>query len=142
MLFRSPSLLGFVALAGIVVNNSILLVIFIKDARTRVSTLQEAAVGASRDRFRALLLTSGTTIAGLLPILFERSLQAQILKPLVISTVFGLFSSTLLVLLVLPCLYMILGDFGWIESYERLAGAPALAAPEDDSKEGDTCEYV
>lgn len=137
-----PSLLGFVALAGIVVNNSILLVIFIKDARTRVSTLHEAAAGASRDRFRALLLTSGTTIAGLLPILFERSLQAQILKPLVISTVFGLLSSTLLVLLVLPCLYMILGDFGWIESYERLAGAPAAAAPEDESKEGDTCEHL
>jgi multidrug efflux pump subunit AcrB len=111
-----PSLLGFIALAGVVVNDSILLVIFLKDARTRVSTLHEAAAAASRDRFRAVLLTSSTTIAGLLPILFERSLQAQILKPLVISTAFGLLASTLLVLLVLPCLYMILGDLGWIEA--------------------------
>ena len=115
-----PSLLGFIALAGIVVNDSILLVLFLKEARTRVGTLHEAASRASRDRFRAVLLTSSTTIAGLLPILFERSLQAQILKPLVISTVFGLLASTFLVLLVLPCLYMILGDLGWIESGDRL----------------------
>ncbi len=118
-----PSLLGFVALAGVVVNDSILLVMFLKDARTRVPTLHEAAAGASRDRFRAVMLTSTTTIAGLLPILFERSLQAQILKPLVISTAFGLFTSTLLILLVLPCLYMILGDFGWIESHDKLKNA-------------------
>ena len=115
-----PSLLGFIALAGVVVNDSILLVIFLKDARTRAGTLHEAAAGASRARFRAVLLTSSTTVAGLLPILFERSLQAQILKPLVISTGFGLLASTVLVLLVLPCLYMILGDWGWIESSDRL----------------------
>jgi len=68
------------------------------------------------------MLTSSTTIAGRLPILFERSLQAQILKPLVISIAFGLVASTLLVLLVLPCLYMILGDLGWVEGKEALAG--------------------
>lgn len=119
-----PSLLGFIALAGIVVNDSILLVIFLKNARTTASTLPEAAAAASRSRFRAVLLTSSTTIAGLLPILFERSLQAQILKPLVISTAFGLMASTILVLLVLPCFYMILGDLGWIEPYGDLAGKP------------------
>jgi len=112
-----PSLLGFIALAGVVVNNSILLIIFLKDARSHSSTLMEAAASASRSRFRAVLLTSSTTIAGLLPILFERSLQAQILKPLVISTVFGLLSSTVLILLVLPSFYMILGDLGWIETH-------------------------
>ena len=111
-----PSLLGFIALAGVVVNNSILLIIFLKDARSHSSTLMEAAASASRSRFRAVLLTSSTTIAGLLPILFERSLQAQILKPLVISTAFGLLSSTVLILLILPCFYMILGDLGWIET--------------------------
>lgn len=121
-----PSLLGFIALAGVVVNNSILLVIFLKDARGRTASLMEAASSASRSRFRAVLLTTGTTIAGLLPILFERSLQAQILKPLVISTAFGLLSSTVLILLILPCFYMILGDFGWIEPYEQL---PNTAAP-------------
>ena len=110
-----PSLLGFIALAGVVVNDSILLVIFLKNARAEGVPLAEAAAGASRDRFRAVMLTSSTTIAGLIPILFERSLQAQILKPLVISTAFGLMASTLLVLLALPCFYMILGDLGWIE---------------------------
>ena len=115
-----PSLLGFIALAGIVVNDSILLVIFLKNARTTATSLHDAAAAASRDRFRAVLLTSSTTIAGLLPILFERSLQAQILKPLVISTAFGLMASSMLVLLGLPCMYMILGDLGWIESYDKL----------------------
>jgi len=61
-------------------------------------------------------MTSSTTIAGLLPILLERSLQAQILKPLIISTAFGLLASTFLVLFALPCFYVILGDIGWIES--------------------------
>lgn len=122
-----PSLLGFIALAGVVVNDSILLVLFLKEARTQVGTLQEAAARASHDRFRAVLLTSSTTIAGLLPILFEKSLQAQILKPLVISTVFGLLASTFMVLLVLPCLYTILGDIGWIESGARLQRLAQLA---------------
>lgn len=117
-----PSLMGFIALSGVVVNDSILLVIFLKNARTKNATLHEAAAQASRARFRAVLLTSSTTIAGLLPILLERSLQAQVLKPLVISTVFGLLASTMLVLLALPCMYMILGDLGWIERYERLSG--------------------
>lgn len=119
-----PSLLGFIALAGIVVNNSILLVIFLKDAHaTGGTTLHQAAVSASCDRFRAILLTSLTTIAGLLPLLFERSLQAQILKPLVISTSFGLMSSTVLVLLILPCMYVILGDFGLIKPLETTPNA-------------------
>ena len=67
---------------------------------------------ASRQRFRAVLLTSATTIAGLLPLLFERSLQAQVVIPLVTSLVFGLLASTVLVLLVIPALYAILDDLG------------------------------
>lgn len=77
--------------------------------------MHEAAARASRERFRAVLLTSTTTIAGLLPLLFEKSLQAQILIPLVISTAFGLMASTLLVLLAIPCMYMVLGDLGIAE---------------------------
>lgn len=111
-----PSLLGFIAMAGVVVNDSILLVLFLKNARQEGQALPEAAVAASRDRVRAILMTSSTTIAGLLPILLERSLQAQILKPLIISTAFGLMASTVLVLFALPCFYVILGDIGWIES--------------------------
>ena len=110
-----PSLLGFIALGGVVVNDSILLVIFLKNARKEGLPLREAAAQASRSGFRAVLLTSTTTIAGLLPLLFEESLQAQILIPLVISTTFGLMASTVLVLLAIPCMYVILGEFGIIE---------------------------
>lgn len=110
-----PSLLGFIALGGVVVNDSILLVIFLKNSRKEGMSMNEAAANASKDRFRAVLLTSTTTIAGLLPLLFERSLQAQILIPLVISTSFGLIASTVLVLLAIPCMYLILGDFGIVE---------------------------
>lgn len=114
-----PSLLGFIALGGVVVNDSILLVIFLKNARAEGVDLKDAAAQASRLRFRAVLLTSTTTIAGLLPLLFEKSLQAQILIPLVISTSFGLMASSVLVLLAIPCMYMILGDFGIIENFDK-----------------------
>ncbi len=94
------------------VNDSILLVVFLKNALARGKELHAAAAEASRSRFRAVMLTSATTIAGLLPLLFEQSLQAQILITLVISTAFGLMASTVLVILVIPCMYVILGDLG------------------------------
>jgi hydrophobic/amphiphilic exporter-1 (mainly G- bacteria), HAE1 family len=71
-----PSLLGFVSLAGVVVNDSILLVLFIKSARHDGADVQSAAAQASRQRFRAITITSLTTIAGLLPLIAEKSLQA------------------------------------------------------------------
>ena len=107
-----PSILGFASLAGIVVNDSILLVLFVKLNAAAGKDIVAAARQASRDRFRPVLLTSLTTIAGLLPLLFERSLQAQILVPLVLSLAFGLMASTLLVLFVMPSFYAILHDFG------------------------------
>ncbi len=110
--FSMPSMLGFVALAGVVVNNSILLVDFIKREHRDAKTVAEAASRAARARFRAIFLTSITTIAGLLPILTETSLQAQILIPLVASLVFGLLASGLIVLFVLPAIYSILDDLG------------------------------
>ena len=75
-------------------------------------SIAEAAPKASRARFRAILLTSLTTLAGLLPILSETNIQAQVLIPLVTSLVFGLLASTVLVLLVVPALYLALHDFG------------------------------
>lgn len=76
---------------------------------------------ASRERMRAVLLTSLTTIAGLLPLLTESSLQAQVLIPLATSIVFGLAASTLLVLLVLPAAIAILGDFGLMRTEADVA---------------------
>jgi multidrug efflux pump subunit AcrB len=121
-----PSLMGFVSLSGVVVNDSILLVEFVKIHRRRGAAIVEAAARASRERFRAVLLTSLTTIFGLLPLLAERSLQAQILVPLAASIVFGLMASTVLVLIVIPALYAALGDFGLaarveVEEAERAA---------------------
>lgn len=109
-----PGIMGFVSLAGVVVNNSILLVEFIRLGLSRGLSLPEAAKAASRERFRAMLLTSLTTIAGMTPLLFERNMQAQALIPLAISVVFGLLASTILVLAVLPALYTILGDLGLV----------------------------
>ena len=109
-----PSLLGFVSLAGIVVNDSILLVEFVKKHIRADMSPHAAAAKASSERFRAVTLTSLTTVVGLTPLLFEQSPQAQILIPLATSIVFGIISSTLLVLFVVPCLYTILEDCGFI----------------------------
>ncbi|RFF29643.1 efflux RND transporter permease subunit [Wenzhouxiangella sediminis] len=108
-----PSLIGAASLAGIVVNNAILLVQFIKHYREQGMNAQEAAGAASRARFRAILITTSTTVAGLLPLLTETSTQAMAVIPLVISVVFGLIVSTFVILLALPALYAILEDLGW-----------------------------
>lgn len=110
--FTMPSMLGFVALAGVVVNDSILLVNFIKHYHGETQSVAEASPLASRARFRAILLTSLTTIVGLLPLLLETSLQAQVLIPLVTSLAFGLMATTVLVLFLVPAIYSILDDFG------------------------------
>ncbi|GAA3928008.1 efflux RND transporter permease subunit [Litoribacillus peritrichatus] len=111
-----PSMVGFISLAGIVVNNSILLVQYVKWHVEEGYDVHQAAVLASKERFRAVFLTSATTMAGLLPLMFETSLQAQILIPLVLSIVGGIFATTLLVLFVIPCLYCIMDDMGLIAS--------------------------
>ena len=111
-----PSIMGAVSLAGIVVNDSILLVEFLKLRAREGYSIPEAAKMASRERFRAILLTSLTTIAGLTPLLLEKSLQAQILTPLVVSIIFGLLTSTVLVLLVVPAIFSVFSDFGWVSA--------------------------
>ena len=113
-----PSLMGAISLCGIVVNDSILLVEFIKNRRRQKMDIANAARQASRERFRAVLLTSITTIAGLIPLLMEKSMQAQILIPLAASIVFGLMATTVLVLIVVPSMYTIMGDLGLAEKIE------------------------
>ncbi len=115
-----PSLMGFVSLAGIVVNDSILLVQYIRHHVDQGDNIHESVVKASRERFRAVFLTSLTTAAGLLPLLTETSLQAQVIQPLVISIVFGIFASTLLVLFMIPAAYAILADFGLVHKHEEI----------------------
>ncbi|MGF1746079.1 efflux RND transporter permease subunit [Vibrio minamisatsumaniensis] len=115
-----PSMMGFVSLAGIVVNDSILLVQYIRHHIDEGDSVHDSVVKASRERFRAVFLTSMTTAAGLLPLLTETSLQAQVIQPLVISIVFGIFASTLLVLFMIPAAYAILADFGLVKKHQPL----------------------
>jgi multidrug efflux pump subunit AcrB len=98
------SMFGLFALSGIVVNDSIILVVFYKQLREKGMAVKEAIIEAACQRLRAVLLTSLTTIAGLLPLLFETSLQAQFLIPMAVSISFGLAFGTFLVLLLVPTL--------------------------------------
>jgi len=100
-----PSMMGAASLAGIVVNNAILLVEVTKDRHSHGLSFARAAGEAVRARFRPIVITVGTTVIGMVPLLSEASLQAQVLKPLVVSVVFGMIASTVLVLLVLPAFY-------------------------------------
>ena len=98
------SMFGLFALSGIVVNDSIILVVFYKQLRARGMAIKQAVIEAACQRLRAVLLTSLTTIAGLLPLLFETSLQAQFLIPMAVSISFGLAFATFLVLFLVPTL--------------------------------------
>jgi len=98
------SLLGLLGLSGILVNDSIILVTQFIERMKNNNDVRAAAVGASQDRLRAVLLTSLTTIGGLLPLLFETSRQAQFLIPMAVTLVFGLLIATVLVLVLVPAL--------------------------------------
>ncbi len=105
------SMIGFIALSGIVVNDSLIFVQFFNSMRGAGLTTHAACLAAGRARLRAILLTTITTVCGLLPMLLEQSFQARFLIPMAITISCGLMSSTLLVLILLPSLLMILADF-------------------------------
>ncbi|MFC1835921.1 efflux RND transporter permease subunit [Thermodesulfobacteriota bacterium] len=104
------SMFGVLALAGIVVNDSLLLVHSANTELEKGAPLDEALVIAGRGRFRQIILTSLSTMGGLTPILMETSFQAQFLKPMTVSVVFGLLFSTILILLFVPSLLVIRRD--------------------------------
>jgi multidrug efflux pump subunit AcrB len=104
------SLIGFVALAGIVVNNSLILVEFFNRNCREGMDMKPALVDAGRRRLRPIVLTTATTILGLTPLMLEQSFQAQFLIPMAISITCGLASSTVLTLLVLPAILVIVDD--------------------------------
>ncbi len=104
------SLIGFVALSGIVVNDSLILVDFFNKKRRDGAKLREALIAAGRERLRPIFLTTITTILGLMPLMLEQSFQAKFLIPMAISISFGLASATVLILVALPCIIVILDD--------------------------------
>ena len=104
------SFFGLIALTGVVVNDSIVLVDFINRKLRSGVKLEDALLSAGRRRFRPIMLTSMTTIAGLTPIIWETSMQAQVLIPMATSIIFGLLTGTLLILILVPIFYHIYGS--------------------------------
>lgn len=104
------SICGIIALSGVVVNDSLIMVDFVNRAREEGYNILDAAINAGTQRFRAIILTSLTTFMGLVPIMFERSLQAQVVIPMAISLAFGILFATVITLLLVPALYVILAD--------------------------------
>jgi hydrophobic/amphiphilic exporter-1 (mainly G- bacteria), HAE1 family len=104
------SIFGGVALSGIVVNDALILIDFINRAVRDGVELEEAVRASGQARFRPVLLTSVTTVAGLFPLMLERSFQAQFLVPMAVSISFGLIAATFLTLLYVPALYLIVQD--------------------------------
>ncbi len=104
------SIFGIVGLSGVVVNDSLVLIHRANHFRREGVSPHDAVVRAGCIRFRAILLTSLTTFAGLTPMLIEKSLQAQFLIPMAVSLGFGVLFATVITLLLIPCGYMILED--------------------------------
>ncbi|MFO7763339.1 MAG: efflux RND transporter permease subunit [Wenzhouxiangellaceae bacterium] len=104
------SMFGIIALAGVVVNDSLILVDFVNHHRKNGESQIEAALKGAKARFRPIILTSATTFLGLAPIVFfETSLQAQLVVPMAASLAFGIVFATLITLALIPTLYLV-GD--------------------------------
>jgi len=122
------SFLGIIALSGVVVNDSIILVNFVNEATAEGKPIIRAVIDGGARRFRAILLTSLTTFFGLLPILVETSMQAQFLIPMATSLAFGIVFATVITLLLIPCLYVILEDFKGKNLHEGTVDTGAVTA--------------
>ncbi|MFP3364972.1 efflux RND transporter permease subunit [Pseudoalteromonas sp. SIMBA_148] len=110
------SLLGMLALTGVVVNDSLVLVDFINKKRSEGGKLLDAVKIAGASRFRPVMLTSLTTFIGLMPLLFEKATQAQFLIPMAVSLGFGIIFATFITLLLVPINYMMMERFqGWFK---------------------------
>ncbi|TMP39782.1 acriflavin resistance protein [Pseudoalteromonas citrea] len=101
---------GIIAAAGVVINDSLVMTDFVNQVRRQGMSLKEAVIEAGCARFRAITLTSITTFMGVLPIMFETSLQAMFVIPMAVSLGFAVVFATLITLLLVPCLYIILTD--------------------------------
>ncbi len=120
------SLFGLIALAGVVVNDSLIMVDFINKARIEGVPIRQAVIDSGTQRFRAIMLTSFTTAVGLTPILLEGSVQAQFVIPTAISLSFGIVFATVITLFLIPALYVMQEDFFARSQYlwDLLLGRP------------------
>ena len=131
------SMMGLVALSGVVVNDSLIMVDFINRQRRRHTDLGTAVQQAGMVRFRPILLTSLTTFAGLAPLMIERSMQAAFLVPMAVSLAFGVVFATFVTLVLVPTTYMILEDIRSV--LKRVFGRPE---PADGRQADHTWESV
>jgi len=120
------SMFGIVALTGVVINDSLLLIDYINRRLRQGSPLREAILEAGQRRFRPILLTSLTTFFGLMPMILETSVQAKFLVPMAISLAFGILFATGITLLLIPAFYLVLEDARGL-----LGLSPVKAAGED-----------
>ncbi|TWX72696.1 efflux RND transporter permease subunit [Colwellia sp. C1TZA3] len=126
------SVMGILAAAGVVVNDSLVMVDYVNNARKRGERLKDAVMHAGSKRFRAIMLTSITTFIGLVPIIFfEVSAQAQIVIPMAVSLAFGVLFATIVTLVLIPCLYLIVEDIKAL--FQRKSKVPQAQAPVLDS---------
>lgn len=117
------SMLGMLALIGIIVNDSLVLVDYINKMRARGMALREAVLTAGAARFRPVMLTSLTTFIGLMPLLFEKATQAQFLIPMAVSLGFGIIFATFITLILVPVNYLLMESagryFAWLKETLR-----------------------
>ncbi|MBH0021946.1 efflux RND transporter permease subunit [Pseudoalteromonas sp. SWXJ133] len=111
---------GIIAAAGVVINDSLVMTDYVNQARKTGVSIKNAVIDAGCARFRPILLTSITTFAGVLPIMFETSLQAKFVIPMAVALGFAVMFATLITLILVPCLYIILSDIGKV--FTRILG--------------------
>ncbi|HDY90998.1 MAG TPA: efflux RND transporter permease subunit [Pseudoalteromonas sp.] len=111
---------GIIAAAGVVINDSLVMTDYVNQARKAGVSIKNAVIDAGCARFRPILLTSITTFAGVLPIMFETSLQAKFVIPMAVALGFAVMFATLITLILVPCLYIILSDIGKV--FTRILG--------------------
>jgi multidrug efflux pump subunit AcrB len=123
------SVIGVIALSGVVVNSSLVLIDYVNRRRAAGMHLVEAVRTASVARFRPIVLTALTTFAGLTPLMLERSLQARVLIPMALSLAFGVIFAAAISLLLLPCAYLILDDLQRLRGRPEPSRAPVISHP-------------
>lgn len=119
------SVLGIMALIGVVVNDSLVLVDFINKKRLAGESVYHAVINAGQARFRPVMLTSLTTFIGLMPLLFEKATQAQFLIPMAVSLGFGIIFATFITLLLVPVNYLLIEDVKKLFNSRRVVAAEA-----------------
>lgn len=132
--FSMMSMMGVVALAGIVVNDSLILIVAINENRAKGMSMMDAIVTGGVRRFRPILLTSLTTFFGLMPMLLETEVQAQFLAPMAVSLGFGVMAATGITLILVPAAYYILDDLkGRAHQLGELTGFSAAKESDTDT---------